>query len=69
MYLSLVSTLLLGEVAGGLGLSKPLLDLVINELDKGIVLKYKKVLSGDTLTYFKVDKEYFIFTPAGICVI
>ena len=43
MYLSLVSTLLLGEVAGGLGLSKPLLDLVINELDKGIILKNRNI--------------------------
>lgn len=29
----------LGEVAGCLGLSKPLLDLVVNKLDKGIILK------------------------------
>ena len=35
----------LGEVAGSLGFGKPLLNLVINKLDKGIILKYNKVKS------------------------
>ena len=35
----------LGEVAGSLGFGEPLLNLVINKLDKGIILKYSKVKS------------------------
>ena len=61
MYLSLRSLVPspLREVAGRLGFSKPLLDLMINELDKGIVLKIRAVIYREDRIFLKHVIEIF----------